>query len=188
MTAALITPPAVEPVSLDDARAHLRIDGSDDDALISSAIVSARAHVEALTRRALVEQGWRVYLDAWPRRRIIRVPVTPLISVDAITVYDGSGDPTTLTTEYYDVDVATGRILMAAGVPLPTRHLNGIEIDITAGYGATSIDVPTPLRRAVLMLVAHWYEHRGVVGHDMAGSVPPQGFDALIAPYRVLWL
>ena len=56
---------------------------------------------------------------------------------------------------------------------------------MTAGYGASSVDVPAPLRQAALMLVAHWYEHRGVVGHDQAGNVPPQGFEALIAPYRI---
>ncbi len=67
MTAALITAPALEPVSLADAKAHLRLDSDDDDQLITAAIVAARVHVEALTRRLLIEQGWRVYLDQWPR-------------------------------------------------------------------------------------------------------------------------
>ena len=48
--------------------------------------------------------------------------------------------------------------------------------------------MPAPLRQAIMMLVAHWYEHRGAVGHDLAGDVPPLGFDALIAPYRILSL
>ena len=71
MTAALITPPALEPVSLADAKAHLRLDTDDDDQLVTAAIVAARVHVEALTRRLLIEQGWRVYLDRWPRKRIV---------------------------------------------------------------------------------------------------------------------
>ena len=80
MTAALITPPALEPVSLAEAKAHLRIDGDDDDALVTAAIVAARVHVEAATRRALIEQGWRVYLDAWPRKRIVPIPIAPLLA------------------------------------------------------------------------------------------------------------
>ncbi len=191
MTAALITPPALEPVSLDDAKAHLRLDTSDDDALVTAAITAARVHVEAMTRRVLIEQGWRVYLDAWPKKRIVAIPVAPLISVDNLIVFDPGGDAIAVASDDYEVDAVSvpGRLVLSAPVPvLVGRAVNGIEIDVTAGYGPTSIDVPTPLRQAIMMLVAHWYEHRGAVGHDQAGNVPPLGFDALIAPYRILSL
>ncbi len=46
--------------------------------------------------------------------------------------------------------------------------------------------MPAPLRQAILMLVALWYEHRGAAG-DVAATTP-LGFDALIAPYRILSL
>ena len=116
MTAALITGPAVEPVSLADAKAHLRVDSTDEDALLTAAIVSARVHVESATRRALIEQAWRIYLDAWPRKRIVRVPVAPLISVDAVTVYDSAGDPQVVDPEDYEADVvsAPARLVLAA--------------------------------------------------------------------------
>ena len=48
--------------------------------------------------------------------------------------------------------------------------------------------MPAPLRQAILMLVTHWYEHRGAVGHDLAVLAAPLGFEALIAPYRILSL
>jgi uncharacterized phiE125 gp8 family phage protein len=181
----------VEPVSLADAKAHLRIDGEDDDALLTAAIVAARVHVEALTRRVLIEQGWRVYFDFWPRSRAVPIPVAPLISVDAVTVYGADGAPVAVAAEDYDVDTASvpGRlVLLGSAPPAVGRAVNGIEIDVTAGYGASSVDVPAPLRQAAMMLVAHWYEHRGAVGHDLAAAVPPHGFDALIAPYRILSL
>ena len=88
----------------------------------------------------------------------------------------------------YEVDAVAvpGRLVLSATAPVVVgKAINGIEIDVTAGYGPSSVDVPAPLRQAVMMLVAHWYEHRGAVGHDMAGAVPPHGFDALIAPYRI---
>jgi uncharacterized phiE125 gp8 family phage protein len=118
------------------------------------------------------------------------VPVAPLISVEAVTVYDAAGDPHLVDDADYEVDTVTvpGRIVLSAAVPIATRQVNGIEIEVTAGYGPSSLDVPAALRQAVMMLVAHWYEHRGIVGHDNAGAVPPVGFEALIAPHRILSL
>ena len=191
MTAALITPPALEPVGLADAKAHLRLDSNDDDALITAALAAARVHVEAATRRCLIEQGWRVYLDRWPRKRIVALSPAPLLAVDAVTVYDANGDPTTVDPDDYEVDTIAvpGRLMLSGAAPVTVgRAMNGIEIDVTAGYGPSGVDVPAPLRQAIMMLAAHWYEHRGAVGHDLAGSVPPLGFDALVAPYRIVSL
>lgn len=191
MAVALLTGPAVEPVSLDDVKAHLRLDGDDDDGLLQAAITSARYHVEATTRRKLIEQGWRVYLDAWPRRWIVHLPVAPVMTVDAITIYDAAGEPQTVEPEDYEIDAASapGRLVLSATAPVPVgKAVNGIEIDVTAGYGPSSVDVPGPLRQAVLMLVTHWYEHRGAVGHDLAVLIAPLGFEALVAPYRILSL
>jgi uncharacterized phiE125 gp8 family phage protein len=191
MTAALITAPALEPVSLDEAKAHLRVDADDEDPLITAAIVSARVHVEAMTRRRLIQQGWRIYRDSWPRNPPLRIPVAPLISVDTVTIYDPDGDPVVVDPDDYQVDAVSvpGRLILSANAPAAVgRAVNGIEIDVTAGYGAAAGDVPSPLRQAVMMLIAHWYEHRGAVGHDLASEVPPLGFEALIAPYRILSL
>lgn len=191
MTVTLLTGPALEPVSLIDVKAHLRVDHDDDDQLLTAAIVSARVHVETATRRVLIAQAWRIHLDRWPRKRIFRVPVAPLIAVDAIRIRDGEGGATVVDADDYEVDAAAapGRLVLAASAPAPVgRAVNGIEIDVTAGYGPTTLDVPSPLRHAVMMLVAHWYEHRGAVGHDRAGETPPLGFASLIAPYRILSL
>ena len=121
----------------------------------------------------------------------MKLSPAPLISVDAVTVYDANGDPTVVDADDYEIDAVTvpGRLVLSGNAPVVVgKAVNGIEIDVTAGYGPSSIEVPAPLRQAVMMLVAHWYEHRGAVGHDMAGAVPPHGFDALIAPYRILSL
>ncbi len=190
MTAALITPPAIEPVLLADAKAYLRLDTDDEDDFVTAALVAARVHVEAMTRRMLIEQGWRVYFDAWPRKRIVTIPTAPLMAVDVLIVYDAAGMPQTIDPADYEVDTASvpGRLVLSAAVPLSGRTINGIESYGTAGYGASSVDVPAPLRQAIMMLTAHWFEHRGAVGHDLAGDVPPLGFEALLAPYRILSL
>jgi uncharacterized phiE125 gp8 family phage protein len=187
MTAALITGPALEPVTLAEAKAHLRLDGEDDDAWLTTAIATARRHVESVTRRVLIEQEWRLWLDAWPESGMVRIPVVPLIAVDAVTVYDGDGEAHVVDPETYSVDKASAPARLRLETPLaPGEALNGIEIDLTAGYGDEADDVPSPLRHAILMLVAHWYEYRGL--GEAAEATTPAGFDALVAPYRVLKL
>jgi uncharacterized phiE125 gp8 family phage protein len=121
---------------------------------------------------------------------VVTIPLAPLIAVESVIVYDRDGDPATLSPVDYQVDTASvpGRLMPYAIVPLAERTINGIEIDVTAGYGASSVDVPAPLRRAMMMLIAHWFEHRGIVDDGASADVPPQGFDALIAPYRIFSL
>ncbi|MCX5570421.1 head-tail connector protein [Kaistia nematophila] len=186
MTAALISAPATEPVSLADVKAHLRVDGTAEDSLLQAAILAACTHVESETRRKLIAQGWRLYLDEWPSGRAIELPVAPLISVESITLYDIVGAAHVLDPDDYRVDAARLPPRIVAKLrPQAALYDNGIEIDVTAGYGVSSLAVPAALRQAILMLVAHWYEHRGAVGFDRAGDVAPLGFEALIAPYRV---
>jgi uncharacterized phiE125 gp8 family phage protein len=187
MTAALITAPALEPVTLEEVKAHLRLDGEDDDAWLTQAIASARRQVESVTRRVLIEQEWRLWLDAWPDDGVLRIPVVPLIAVDAVTVYDAGGEPHVVDPETYAVDKASAPArLRFETPPAPGQALNGIEIDLTAGYGDERGDVPSPLRHAILILVAHWYEYRGLA--EAAEATTPAGFAALVAPYRILTL
>jgi uncharacterized phiE125 gp8 family phage protein len=189
MTATLTTPPAIEPVSLAEAKTHLRVDEDTDDTLIAATITAARLHVEHATRRLLIAQAWRFWRDAWPTSRVIELPVTPLISVDAVWVIDKAGEETGLDEDSYEVDIVSvpGRIRFGS-TPAPGRDLNGIAIDVTAGFGEEPDAVPAPLRQAILQLVAHWYENRSAVSHDRTQGVAPLGVDALIAPYRLLAL
>ena len=71
---------------------------------------------------------------------------------------------------------------------MPERAIAGIEIDVTCGYGNEPDDVPEPLRQAILHLVAHWYENRGLVAAGAEVAVLPHSVSALIAPYQVLAL
>ncbi len=189
-TAALITPPATEPVSLATAKSFLRVEIPDDDDLIGALITAARVHVEAATRRVLITQSWRLYRDDWPRDGLIDLRVTPLQAVNAVIIYDVNGNPTTLAPSQYQVDLQSvpARLILTESVMsvMPGQRLNGIEVDVTAGYGPSGVNVPQPLQLAMMMLVARWYETRDGTA---IGSVPAsiaQGFDALIAPFRVL--
>jgi uncharacterized phiE125 gp8 family phage protein len=188
MNRVLIAPPAGEPVALAEARAWLRVDSSDEDQAIAALIVAARETVEAATRRALVAQTWRLTLDDWPfapgARAEMALPLAPLASVTAARVYDAGGQPQLLPSSLWRVVGAPdrARLIFTAQPPRPGVSASGVEIDCVAGYGAAA-DVPAPLRQAILMLAADWFENRGD-GDDAPATPLPKRVAALLAPYR----
>ena len=107
-----------------------------------------------------------------------------------ISVIDEAGEETELDEGLLEIDAISmlGRVRLIGSAPAPGRELNGIVIDVTAGYGTDAEAVPAPLRHAILQLVAHWYENRSAVTYDRAQGISPLGVDALIAPYRIVAL
>lgn len=188
MPSILLTAPAVEPLTLDEAKAYLRVAIGDDDDLIAALISGARGHVEAQTHRALITQSWRLSRDTWSADGLIAVLPAPLQSLDAVRVYDASGTATAIDIAPFIVDKAPAPALISFApwaMPLPGRARAGIELDVTVGYGAAASAVPEPLRQAIRLLVAHWYENRGVVAPGTALAPLPTGVGDLVAPFRV---
>tara|TARA_R110002110_G_scaffold79732_15_gene208108 strand:+ start:6820 stop:7392 length:573 start_codon:yes stop_codon:yes gene_type:complete len=190
MTLMMLTGPAEEPVTLGEARAHLRLDATDEDALLGVLVTAARTALEAVTRRAFVTQDWRLLLDDWPAHAI-SLPLAPVQAVTAVTVA-GLDETVTLDEEFYEVDAGgePPRIAAMRGQawPLPATMMAGIAIEFTAGYGPAA-SVPAPLKQAVLLLAAHWFEHRDpLMANGTEGVDLPLTVAALIAPYRRLHL
>jgi len=183
MSLQLITPPAAEPVSLADAKAHLKIDTADEDALIQTLITAARARAEWHTGRAFVTQSWVLRLDDWPRDGVAEIPLPPLAGVTQVAVTSPDGIRTVLDPAVYRVDTASapGRLVFAAAPP-SLRQTDAVEIAFNAGYG-DSAAVPGAVKQAVLEIVADLYTHRG----DEAGTVGLAG-QALLSPYRIFRL
>lgn len=181
----LLAAPAAEPLTLAEAKAYLRVEHADDDALIAALIAGARAHVEARTRRGLITQSWRIVRDAWPPDGRVPAPLAPLRQVTAARVYDAGGVARALDLQAFIVEPETIAVAPWSIAP-PGRIAAGIEIDVSIGYGPAAADVPEPLRHAVRLLLAHWYENRGVVARE--GAPIPSTLDALLAPHRVLAL
>jgi uncharacterized phiE125 gp8 family phage protein len=181
----LLAAPAAEPLTLAEAKAYLRVEHADDDALIAALIAGARGHVEARTRRGLITQGWRIVRDGWPADGRVAAPLAPLRQVTAARVYDPDGLAHALDLQAFIVEPETIAVVPWS-IAQPGRIAAGIEIDVTVGYGPAAADIPEPLRQAVRLLLAHWYENRGVVARETAPL--PSTVDALLAPYRVLAL
>jgi uncharacterized phiE125 gp8 family phage protein len=184
MTPILIAPPAVEPLGLDETKEWLRVDGVAEDELIGALIASARLVVESLTRRFLVSQTWRLVFDAWPATGVA-LPFSP-VRAAIVRVYDASGDAVLLPPDAYSLDHRSGdvRLRFSGPAPQPGRPVAGLEIDVEAGFSADAAGVPAPLRQAMRLLVARWYENRGDVETDADMARMPAPVAALVAPYR----
>lgn len=190
MPSILLTPPSGEPVALAEMKAFLRVEHDDDDDVIAALIAGARIHIEAQTRRALMTQVWRLTRDAWPASGLLPLLPAPLRTLVAVRVHDSDGQPQTADAEGFAIDkVSAPAVLTFAPGELvaPGRKAGGIEIDIECGYGAAA-DVPEPLRQAIRLLVAHWYENRALIAASGEVASVPSSVLALIAPYRVLTL
>lgn len=188
MTSYLLAGPAEEPLTLAETKAYLRLDDEAEDALVATLITAARLHVEGVTGRALMAQNWRLVLDSWPENRIVKLPVAPLLSLTAITAYDGDGTGHDVPLAQFlpETTVAPARLLLPptiAGMPA-LRERMGIEVDYVAGFGDAAGDVPADIRQALLRLVAYWFEHRDAVIVAGSGAIVPPGFDRLLTPYR----
>jgi len=188
MSMTMTAAPAAEPVTLDEAKAHLRVDGDGENAFISSLIVTSRLQIEAALGLALVTQSWRLTLDDWPADFTIELPMRPVQTVDSIEVCTSGDTDLALAPSMYVLDgnAAPARIVFEAPLPAPCRAAAGITIDFTAGFGGPS-SVPQNIKHALLLLVAHWFENREPQEHEKSAAVPA-AISALLAPYRVVRL
>lgn len=191
MALILVTGPTAEPVTLAEAKLHLRVDIDDDDDLIEALVAAAREYVERLCRPqlALISQTWKLVLDATPGDTITLRPY-PLQSVSSIKTTSDAGVEATYSASGYQVDTVSepGRLRLKSGYSWPSttlQALNGFEVTFVAGFGDDPSDVPQQIRQAVLLLIGHWYENREV--QIVTGAVPASlAFTvmALLAPWR----
>ena len=182
------TAPAVEPVSLAEAKAHLRVDISDDDSYISALITAARQYVEEYLDRALIAQQLTMRMDSFPYE--FELPRPPMASSGTLTstsitytLEAATPTTTTLSTATYRVDRndTPGRIRTIYGGTWPS-HLadpNAVSVTWWAGYGSSGSDVPAAIRHAMLMIIGHLYERR-LAADSMSSNEVPFGVKALL--------
>lgn len=184
MSLKLITAPAAEPVTLAEAKAHLRVDGTDDDVYITALIGAARQGAEHITERALMAQTWELALDAFEAD--IHLPRPPLASITSITYLNDGGALTTLDASAYLLDDYSepARLLPAYGTTWPATRsqANAVLIRYVAGY-ASAAAVPQEIKSWMLLRIGLLYENResAVAGVSIA-ELP--FVDRLLDAYR----
>lgn len=189
MALALTSPPAVEPVSVAEAKDHLRVDQDHEDALIASLILTSRLHIETALGLALIDQAWQWTFDTWPKRmRTVTLPLRPVSAITEIATRDEADAVTVMAADAYELDgnhVPPRLIRKADQWPAPGKMHGGIEISFIAGFGASADDVPQPIRHALMLLVAHWYEHRDPIEIGSERAAVPGAVSTLLTPYRM---
>lgn len=185
MKYAVSTPVATEPVTLADARLHLRIntgDTSEDTAIITPLITAAREYCENVTGRALAAQTIKAYPERF--QSTLQLPREPIVSVSAVTYADEDGVTTTMPASNYIVDAIGGSIAFKEIPSFCPRVVNPIEITYLAGYAA----LPKAIRQVMLLLISHWYENReAVVVGALASVKVPLAVEALLGQYKAWW-
>lgn len=186
----LVTEPEVEPITLEEAKQHLRVDTTADDIYITSLITAARQVAEERTSRAFITQTWDMIIDDFPMGSTIRLLKPNLQSVENIYYTDSNEQKHTIDKSIYDVDTNSvpGRIFLGFAKIWPVvilRPAAAVRIRFTAGYGDTADKVPKALKQAMLYLIGNWYQNRVVYEGKYRYAVEtPEAFKALIAPYK----
>ena len=190
MTLKLVTEPATEPVTLAEAKLHLRVEHTDDDELISALIQSARQRAEHLLGRALITQTWARVLDAFPPAEI-ELGMPPVQTVSSIVYIDGAGDSQTMAGADYSLDSTSvpGWVLPAvdlASWPATLDTANAVTVTFVAGYGGSGSDVPAAIRTWIKLEIGTLYKHRESIVAGVSLAELPGGYhERLLDPYRI---
>lgn len=196
------TAPTVEPVDLATAKAHLRVDFTDDDALIQRKLMAARDYVERWTGLSLCQQTWKLYLDrfppadrweSWPWRAApstILIPRFPVQSITSIQWTDLNGNVSTVSSGDYLVDLASRppRIVPATSKFWPTTPAlapqNGVVVTFVAGATAPDLVSPSAVQAVLLVLGDHYENREATVVDIRVAAQTLKTVEALLGIHR----
>lgn len=191
MSLRLITPATALPVSLATAKQHLRVEHSEDDALITSMIRAAARTAEQQMCRALMSQTWQLLIDEFPAAEI-RLERPRVQSITSIVYVNTAGTDITLNPSLYtlDADLLPGWVLPALGTTWPAtrEQANAVRVTFVAGYGDTAAAVPDDVAAWLLLQVGALYRNREAFGQGLTVVELPGRFaDALLDAQRLYW-
>lgn len=184
--------PDVQPITLLEAKQHLRVDITEDDALIERLIEVATDYAETYCDMTFMMCKYRMKLDAFPYT--VRLPRPPanagLLKVAGGSVeikYQPSSCDQELValdpTHYkYDYDTKPGCIYFGCSGGWPSNAnmgANAVEIDWWAGFGPSPSDVPSKIKHGILMLIGQYYERR-LASMELTTSEVPFGVRSLL--------
>ena len=176
-------------ISRTEAKAHLRVEDTDEDDLIDALIIAAHEKLDGWNGdlgTALITQTWRISFDQFPGGRTFHLPFGPIQTV-TLNYYDGDNADQTFTAfSVHEDDVSPFVYLDEAQDSWPATSIrpDAVRFTVEAGYGDNPDDVPQPIRQAMLLMIGHWHENReqSVVG--LSVNELPLGVKALLQNYR----
>lgn len=192
MTLKLNTAPSTLPVTLVEVKAHLRVDDSTDDTLITAMLTAAVANAEHIMSRAIMPQKWEVTLDAFPCDGVIQLPRPKVTAIDSVKYVAEDGTLTTISSSVYQLvtgDYAADvRNAYEQTWPSPRDQAEAVQVVFSAGY-ANAAAVPEPIKAWIKLRVGSMYENREstvvVVGKQL-NLVDVPFVDTMLDPY-ITW-
>jgi uncharacterized phiE125 gp8 family phage protein len=184
----LVTPPAVEPLTLDEAKLRAAVSWPPDDPrnpMMEKFIRAARSQVEQDTGLALLTQTRDVWTDTLPPLLMLPAQCVPTQSVVSVSWYDSAGVAHLLPADQYVLDPLRGAVLFAGnGGATDVRALRGWATRVIAGW-PTPDDLPPMLLQACGLLTAHLATSgRDLTTSELANAITPYGYEDNVAPYR----
>jgi uncharacterized phiE125 gp8 family phage protein len=183
----LITPPTEEPVTLAEARLQCKADGTEEDALLTLYIASARRTAEHLTGRVFCTQTWEARMDAFPPAEI-ELPKPTVQSIVSLKYTDADGLEQTIDPGNYALDAAQlpGWALPAVGFAWPATQgiANAVRVRFVAGYGNAAA-VPHNIKQWMLLQIAAAFRNREAFASGIsANELPNRWVDGLLDSER----
>lgn len=206
-----LTPPTELPLSLEDARAWLRVTNNDDDKTIEDLIKSACETIEDYTGRALLNTEYRWQDYRWPDFRtqsnigagqktppfsvkyplyFVVLPRCPVVSVKSVKYLSESGAFVEISPSQYSIDSSTspGLLVFSKAPPAPSSPVprpDAVQIVFTAGYGDEASDVNHRLRMVIKYMVANAYENRTPVVTGTIATALPYSMQTILRQMKV---
>ena len=187
--------PAINPVSLSEAKLDCRVDHDAEDSLIESLISAATAFADApngVIGKALISQQWALSVKYSDRYARIDLPVTPAVEIDSISYFDPENIEQSLSPEnfylYGEEDWAYIEPKLGTNWPATADRLDAITITYTAGFGEAATDVPETIRQLIRLMIVHWYTNRSAVVTGTIATQIPMAAQSLISLNRKGWV
>ena len=184
----VVTTAAVNPLfTTAQAKAHLKVDVSDDDTIIDNIVLAATQSCEIFTNQFFIDTVVTQYSDTWSD--FYTLYKSPVDSITHVKYYDSNDSQQTLASSNYILGHYSkpARIGVAVGGTLPnlSDRINAVEVKYTVGYGTASTDVPEGIRQAVLLTIGNFYQNRESVITGRTATELPLSSQYLLEQYKI---
>ena len=183
----ITTPAASYPITTAEAKAHLKVDISDDDTLIDNLIKAATQSAEDYTNRCFIATTLTMVGDTW--KDIYTLYKSPVSAVTKIQYYDTTNTQVVLSTSVYIVDNTSKpcRILLDEDQEFPdlADRKMAVEAIYVVGESEDGTEVSNLIKQAILLMVGHWYQNREAVVIGRIATEIPMAAKMILDQYKI---
>ena len=186
----ITVPATVFPITLAEAKQHLKVDFTDEDTLIDIYIKGATEYVEEHTGRALLPQTIQHVMNCFPESTsknpnavlyLYRPPVRTLNNLDYVDFEGNNQNYNIIDDIVLDITSEPAQVARTGGNAWATtaQQPGAVKLTYISGYNDAA-NVPSPIRAAILLLIGELYERRENFVKSM-----PDAVGYLLAPYVI---